>query len=273
MTDKKVKGENKVLSVCLIIALSLLVIIGIFIFRPYQKSSKFSSSCPSIDSIHHQKSPSFSGGCPKDPCTDSITILSKNNSLNYSLKDVKEHNLTLISTLQERETSERDSWEYRQNNLNQVHAIYFGILVVILSLILKGETRGKIRLYLLPLVLIIMMYGVTVHHQDLNCRSNIQYVKTRQAVEKLAYSIPNDSTWYTLNYTELHDSISSLHLKRFRRKFQIAYHPQMEQIVFYIVPFILIAAYLLFFGNLVNTIWKICKEAWFKAREKKVRRT
>jgi hypothetical protein len=228
MTNKKVKRENKFEYKYLIRHSIPLGVVLIFLMYVYhQRLSTSSDYCEGSDS-----------------CIIPIIGTEKNDFLNFTKEDIKAHNIEIISTLREREASESSKWASRQNSIDQLHAIYFGFLAVILSIILKGKTKKKLP-YLLLFFLIPVMWWLNIHQQDLNNRSDYMSRNTGHNIEQFVNLHPTNATWYTLDYKAVKDSLDTCKNHAFIRKLTKFYKPSMEQIIFYIVPLCLVYVFMI----------------------------
>ena len=155
-------------------------------------------------------------------------------------------NSALISILQESISKDLSMSESRTNINIQFRLFYVAILAALVTLVYSSNVSSiPIRLYLL--MFIFCMYGLEVHHEDLNWRlDNLRNIKHHD-IEFLInlnpgnttwYNVcPSDSVWNELKVTSLNNDLSS-RLKTWSRKLRRFCQPDFDQVVIYILPWI-----------------------------------
>ncbi len=180
------------------------------------------------------------------PIDEKVRVVVAVDSLSKSVesKDILAHNKLVINILQSREASCANDGVSHVNNLNQSRTIYVVLISVLLAFILK-EKKNKIFVIILILFVIVGMYAVEVHVQDLQARQKGSCSIMHKSVNFLVNSNSIDSIWYGLNYDKYtaQDSVASSSSKK--RKISSAYDPDLEQIGYYWFPCGLIYFYLL----------------------------
>ena len=183
---------------------------------------------------------------PKEPIDIEIIVYEPVDSLSKSLTSsiILNHNKLLINYLQTRGATCANLSASRESNLRQTRTIYFVLIAVLLTLIFNKKKNKSFVLFIL--ILIVGMYAVEVHVQDLFVRSSRHCSIVNRSVQHLVNSSSIDSIWYRLNFTEYLDQeeIATDLLNRYLRKFWSVYDPDGEQLVFYVGPFFLIYGYL-----------------------------
>ena len=183
---------------------------------------------------------------PKEPIDIEIIVYEPVDSLSNSMtsSEILTHNKLVINILQSREASCANDGVSHVNNLNQSRTIYVVLISVLLAFILK-EKKNKIFVIILILFVIVGMYAVEVHVQDLQARQKGSCSIMHKSVNFLVNSNSIDSIWYGLNYDKYtaQDSVASSSSKK--RKISSAYDPDLEQIGYYWFPCGLIYFYLL----------------------------
>ncbi len=186
------------------------------------------------------------GKKPPDPIDVSVRVYVADTSLSKSMKSSEKlaHNNLVIHILQTRATTCTNVGVSRENNLKQTRTIYVVLISVLLALILNGK-KNKSIVILLILFLIVGMYLVEVHVQDLHARQSGSCSIVHRSVDSLVNSRFIDSIWYGLNYVKYHAQEDTASYYRSKRKIWSAYDPDGEQYGFYVAPFIAIYSYLL----------------------------
>ena len=153
-----------------------------------------------------------------------------------------ERNSALISILQESISKDISSSDNRVNIINQFRLFYVAILSALVTLIYgANKASNQIRIYLL--FFIVCIYGLEVHHNDLNYRlDNFRKVKHRD-IEFLINMNPNNTTWYNVIPSDTlwngnKDVESSARLTNEFRKLVKICQPDLDQVVIYIFPWV-----------------------------------
>ncbi len=164
-------------------------------------------------------------------------------SSNTSNSNSEVHNSTLISILLKYLAIDANQLSQQKNSIIQIRLFYAAILTGLVSYLFSSN-NPLIALFILFLILI--MYLLEVHFNDLINRSEIGYFIMRKAVERLINLKPKNNKWYILNFKSLLKQQENASNHRWRRKFFSACNPNIEQIIFYCIPWLGISLYLIY---------------------------
>ena len=162
----------------------------------------------------------------------------------FTKNEIVEHNKTIISTLQEREATRENVSVSRENNLRETRTIYFALLGIILAIVFNQKNNKKLVIFLL-LLLIGGIYSIEVHLKDLLHREQGCCAVVNRSVEEIVNTDKIYNEYFVINYDELLNQQDKAHDDRLYRKLCKAYDPDLEQIVLYVIPFLLIYVWLL----------------------------
>jgi hypothetical protein len=166
-----------------------------------------------------------------------IEILCPAKSLSIQKNEIRTHNFDLIALLEE---SKKPSEE----GLRQVRTNYFLIIAGILSLILGIERKGKgkLSLYIVILSVITLLYALDVHLIDQFNRQNAYYDITLGNIENIINNGSVNSTCYEIYRGDINLEWKKFgeKIKRRQRKVYMAFHPDMEQIVYFVIPWLMV---------------------------------
>lgn len=181
----------------------------------------------------------------ENPIDDKIRVV-QSHYLPDKLKTSNEiwnHNQIIISTLQERESSGQSSYDVRETNMIQLRTIFIAILAVILSFLFNEKTNKKALVKIL-ITMILIFYFAEVHTRDLLNRSKGCNTIVTKSLEQIANSNSLELDWYTFDYVQYRaQQVKAASLNRWYRKAWDALHPDVEQFVFYILPFLFLLGY------------------------------
>jgi hypothetical protein len=152
--------------------------------------------------------------------------------------ELSNHNLNLISSLKMRESLGANSILSSEGGVRQTRSIYIGIIGVLLTFLFNRN--GNRKTYIVLLSLIILFYGLDIHLVDLIQRSSDVKQITSDALDLIVKQNPTDSIWYNINYSLRDSQFPKFHDTRIFRKLNSAFHPNIDQMVFFIFPFIAI---------------------------------
>jgi len=173
-----------------------------------------------------------------EPIKNNSPVLFSDTSLHVSRIDLQVHNTYLISTLQERESSDANSVSSENEGLRQTRSIYIAITCVILTFVFnKNESDNA---YIFLLVLITLFYGLDIHLLDMLGRSTDSKNIASKALELVVKQRPNDSTWYDINNSERNYQFDRMHDTRIARKLCAAFQPDIVQTIFFVLPFFIL---------------------------------
>ena len=166
-------------------------------------------------------------------------------SLLFTKNELVEHNKIIISTLQEREATRDNISVSRENNLRETRTIYVALLGIILAIVFNQKNNKKWIIFLL-LLLIGGIYSIEVHIKDLLHREQGCCSVLHRSVEEIVSTDKIYNEYFVLNYDELlNQQYKAGDDSRLYRKLWKAYDPDLEQIVLYLVPSVLIYIWLL----------------------------
>ena len=176
-------------------------------------------------------------GEPEPLFKSDTKILIAVDSFSIPANDVKTHNYNLINLLKDRGAPD-------ENGLRQVRTNYFLIVAGILSLILSSKIikMNRLPMFLILLSLITLMYALDVHLKDLYNRQNSCYTIYGNNIIDLINKDSINTTWYNLDLDSLHIKWKNAANKttRWKRKSKMAFDPDGEQIIYFIIPWILV---------------------------------
>jgi hypothetical protein len=182
----------------------------------------------------------FFGHFFSEPFEKNITILFADSTLEVSQKNLSAHNANLISTLRERESMYISSIVSQVSAIMQNRVIYIALIGVILTLFFsKYEKKNNSFIYIILLVLFILFYGLDVHQEDLLTRREKTKEITSNTLDYLVNLKPTDTSWYYIDYTKRNSMFfekNSEFCTRIPRKIRSAYHPNVVQWIYYILP-------------------------------------
>ena len=182
--------------------------------------------------------PIFSNKIFNEPTKDSLTIVVPDSNVQATNSELSIHNTKLISTLQLRESLGSNSILSETDGLRQTRSIYIGILAALLTFIFGKNNNYKV--YRIPLILIIIFYGLDLHLEDLIRRSTYFNEITSNSLDSIVTQKPYESIWYEINYTQRNLQFDNFHNSRIVRKFNAIFDPDIAQSVFYISPLIVV---------------------------------
>jgi hypothetical protein len=198
------------------------------------------------------------------------SILIPKDSIKFTTEEIKNHNLVLINVLEDRLNLLKSLVSSFDNIRWQTRAVYFGIFaIIVMTLSLKKQSKKKFLCRIL-LFIIVLMYLLDVHLEDLYNRQNIGPQVIGRTVEELVnfnYKKPsaqnltyftkeqkgnfklNDNTWYDYNPDALNDSINRMSEGNIRiiRKIKLACKWDLVRFTYFIVPCLI-----LFFIGIFN---------------------
>lgn len=171
-----------------------------------------------------------------------VHILKKDSSLSYFANNPVSHNLNLVKVNQEKLAMDANDGIANRAVQMQIRLFYSAILAGLSSLLFQDKVNSKHIIRITLLFLIVMMYLLEVHLNDLSDRQKSAYYIKDSAIDSLIHLRPNDSSWFVFKSDEFKhawDSVSAP-CKRIQRKLKSARCPNPEQFVFFIVPYIAI---------------------------------
>jgi len=175
-----------------------------------------------------------------------ISTLKKDTVLTVSFERAYAQRQNILSVLQNRESIGGSQYSSHENELTQSRTIYFGILAVLMSIIFSKDLNNKTSIIVILLGLIIIMYLLDVHTEDLMKRELDANYLTISEVHYLLNRQPCDSTWYSISTYDFAIQLgkASIRPDRWVRKIIQAFNPSGVQFVYYFVPFILFYLFL-----------------------------
>lgn len=192
---------------------------------------------------------------PQNPINTQVRVITPIDSLSlyYSADQILHHNNIVISTLQEREATAHNALMNREGMIKQARTIYFAVLALLLTLMFsnKKENGRKDVEVILIMLLILVMYLVEVHSEDLLKRQDSCTEIIARSTEQIVNAEDLYSIWYKLDYSEYINGIHTASDGSLERKIIKAFHPDIEQRGIYFVPLIII-----YIISLINFIGK-----------------
>jgi hypothetical protein len=162
----------------------------------------------------------------------------------FTTNEIVEHNKIIIATLQEREATRENVSVSRENNLKETRTMYVALLGIILAIVFNQKNNKKLVIFLL-LLLIGGIYSIEVHLKDLLHREQGCCGVVNRSVEEIVNTDKIYNEYFVINYDKLLNQQHKAHDDRLYRKLWKAYDPDLEQIVLYVIPFLLIYGWLL----------------------------
>lgn len=169
------------------------------------------------------------------------SILYPDTTLHFSNLDLLTHKKNLISTLQERESLDHNSILSVKDWISQTRSIYIGIVGILLTFIL-GKSEN-IKSYFVLLSIITLFYGLDIHLKDRKNISEQSKALTSNTLDDILNQRPNATIWYDINYTQRNNQFERAHNTRIPRKICKAFKPNIEQGLFFILPFVIVYRY------------------------------
>jgi len=146
---------------------------------------------------------------------------------------------TLLPILIEREATDRALIESSIDGQREFRGFYILIVSGLLTLVFDEKRRQNVLLLIFGVIL--GMYFLDVHFEDLQARQKAGQRITEQAILRLANTPPLDTIKYTLSYDAFHSSMDKAVGRSFVRKLYLATHPtNIERIIFYLLPLAII---------------------------------
>ena len=178
------------------------------------------------------------------PISSDIPILFHTDTLHVSYKDILINNSNLISTLQEREVSDRNSVTSQDDGIRATRSIFVGLMGILLVLIFNKKKRHTDHIYILILGLILTFFFLDIHLDDLKYRSALNQHTNSIALDTILEHSTIDTSWFYLDYGIRNSKIDSLgeFSIRFSRKIHSVFElpPKIDRIIFYLLPLILV---------------------------------
>lgn len=177
-----------------------------------------------------------------------ITILLKVDSLDVERHNTIEHNSKLLNLLQKRMQNQQDGITAKIGFQSEARNFYTVILIGIFSIIFSNQKEKKNlqrNMIFLGFAFILIMYLMDIHYKDMIERNVFTINMHRLNIETLVNSYPNNDSWYQLDFSELKEVMDTVHFERIQRKITKVFQPDLAQIVFFIIPLIV----MYFFGR------------------------
>lgn len=184
------------------------------------------------------------------------TFLKKNDSLLVSQEQLQNRLRTLAEVILQHQSSTGQLYSASEDRRMQARNFYSVILVGLVSAaLLMGqekrrkktdepateEVRTRRGVGLVVMVVAVLMYGLDVHMLDVMQRQVPVYTRLSNTLQQLLEIAPNDAHWYTLDFTAYKETKSEP-WTRISRKIGRFIQPNFEQIVFYVLPIMLLSA-------------------------------
>ena len=174
---------------------------------------------------------------PVEPTT---ALLDPVDAINCPVEQAREHNLVVVTVLQNGAADAVTLQSSRDNTKMHVRAIYSALLVGLMALLSPKKPAERRGIGFITVIAIGLMYLLDVHLADLDRRNVLAGNATENAIRTIINLPPASMTWYNLNRNKLQKQIEYARIDSFERKQRAAFYPDAEQCVFYIVPLILV---------------------------------
>jgi len=176
-------------------------------------------------------------GEPEEPfIAKNESVLNQIDSLSKYSSNPLAQRIWLVNVLQERMSLDGISISSVEETKMQLRLFYAAILAGVASILFtKGKKESK-TVGIVLLFLIVPMYLLEVHRNDLYQRQVTVYATKGIAVDFLVNLPPQDTTWYVLTNDNVNAAYNLAGETRFRRKILTSLQPDPEQILFYLLP-------------------------------------
>jgi hypothetical protein len=181
---------------------------------------------------------------PMDP--DTNILLPIDSSFGYN-SQIASHNNILISLLKAREATNTSCNVSHEESRRQIRNIYFGILALVLSQLIRKNRKSALAIYSITLVYTILVYGLDIHLEDMSNREIISNVISSNALEFLINSKSTERIEYIINPKPMKEQYKKAGetCSRWYRKLWLASRLDPERILYYIFPWITIYIFML----------------------------
>jgi hypothetical protein len=159
------------------------------------------------------------------------------DSIGLSQNMTGQHRNTLVSVLAQKEATDRQLLEISVDGLRQIRSIYIVIIAALISIVFSNNMNKKIIVIIIGVI--VFMYYLDIHVQDLLVRQRGGVDISTKALLELTNISPSDTTNCILSYKDMMDQYEKLKKGTILRKLYIGLRPNIEMIVFYILPFVL----------------------------------
>lgn len=167
-------------------------------------------------------------------------LLFADTSRHCQAHEITIHNSNLMAFLQENLARQSNEISTRENTRSQTRLFYVTILAALIAVLTLKGINSHPAIVGIPILLIIPMYLLEIHQDDLNRRGIDWYHAGINATEILVDLQPTDIRWYQERAYILQHVVDSVQEKCMTRKIQAAYHPTLDQIIFYFLPLFLV---------------------------------
>ena len=176
---------------------------------------------------------------------DSFLVKINSDSLIFTPEIRMSRNQFLIEQTTQRMAIIEEARSNREDIRIQTRNIYSAILIALLTLIFskKYDDKNIISFYYIAICFAFIMFYFDVHSVDMIDRITAPNSQHANAFQQLIRIPPTDSTWYSLDYSGI-DSVNKVNdefPEAQKRKLFNSLFPTIEQIIFYLIPIILIA--------------------------------
>jgi hypothetical protein len=134
------------------------------------------------------------------PEFENTSVLKRIDSLSVFTNNPIAHNSILVKVLQEQQAIVGNDLLANRTVEMQIRLFYVAILAGLSSLLFHKDNESKHTIRRVLLSLIILMYLLEVHLNDLNKRQYaVSYIKD-VAIDSLVHLSPTDATWFAIKY-------------------------------------------------------------------------
>ena len=169
-------------------------------------------------------------------------ILVPKDLSNLTQTEIDSHNGYVLSSMKELIANDNSSYNTKEEGKMQIRLFYVAILSVLVSFLLNKKSISKASPIFILIIVILTMYGFEIHNHDTDKRSlAAKFVKVK-AYEFLLNEYPT-KVKYDLDLDTLNSAMINPTKHSLIRKIESAFTLDMERIIFYLVPFLLILYY------------------------------
>ena len=164
------------------------------------------------------------------------------DSMSVLLFQAKEHNENLLHNIADQKAVSMTILGAIDNARIQSRLFYSVIIAAILTIMFTVTREHRSSVAVIALLVIGSMYLLEISLSDQFIRQIAKGGVITSAEEKFLNMPPKDSTWYTLDNVSLDSAATSASQRQDRRvrKLQLALQPNLEQLIYYALPFVLI---------------------------------
>jgi hypothetical protein len=156
----------------------------------------------------------------------------------FQAEKIQSHNANLMNFLQANLARASNDLAVMANTKSQTRMFYVLIAAALISVLSLKQVKWNVVTVIGPVFLIVAMYGLEIHQDDLNTRSTNGYYVEVHALAQLVDLHPNDPIWYVEDGRLVTAMDSSLNKTSRIRKCLTACNPTLDQCILYVLPFL-----------------------------------